>query len=119
MKKILLTTAALGFAAAMSAGVSTSVAAPIAPSGAQVNIATPNDDIVQVQRRWRRGRWVGPAVGVGIGLGILGAAAAANAYPYGYGYGGYGPGYGYYGAGPGRCWVQTGPYRGQGYWTYC
>ena len=115
MKKILLTTAALGFAAAMSAGVSTSMAAPIAPSGAQVNIATPNDDIVQVQRRWRRGRWVGPAVGVGIGLGILGAAAAANAYPYG----GYGPGYGYYGAGPGRCWVQTGPYRGQGYWTYC
>ncbi|HXL68275.1 MAG TPA: hypothetical protein VN930_05895 [Xanthobacteraceae bacterium] len=115
MNKILLTTAALGFAAAMSAGVSTSVAAPIAPSGAQVNIATPNDDIVQVQRRWRRGRWVGPAVGVGIGLGILGAAAAANAYPYG----GYGPGYGYYGSGPGRCWVQTGPYRGQGYWTYC
>ncbi len=117
MKKILLTTAALGFAAAMSAGISTSMAAPIAPSGAQVNIATPNDDVVQVQRRWRRGRggWAGPALGVGIGLGILGAAAAANAYPYG----GYGPGYGYYGNGPGRCWVQTGPYRGQGYWSYC
>jgi hypothetical protein len=117
MKKILLTTAALGFAAAMSAGISTSMAAPIAPSGAQVNIATPNDDVVQVQRRWRRGRggWGGPALGVGIGLGILGAAAAVNAYPYG----GYGPGYGYYGNGPGRCWVQTGPYRGQGYWTYC
>jgi ABC-type transport system substrate-binding protein len=116
MKKILLTTAALGFAAAMSAGVSTSMAAPIAPSGAQVNIATPNDDVVQVQR-WRRGRWIGPAVGVGIGLGLLGAAA----YPYGYGPGYYGPGY-YgpgYGPGPGRCWVQTGPYRGQGYWTYC
>jgi len=114
MKKILLTTAALGFAAAMSAGISTSMAAPIAPSGAQVNIATPNDDVVQVQRRFRRGRggWGGPALGVGIGLGILGAAAAANAYPYGYG-----PGY--YGPGPGRCWVQTGPYRGQGYWTYC
>lgn len=114
MKKILLTTAALGFAVAMSAGISTSMAAPIAPSGAQVNIATPNDDVVQVQRRWRRGRggWAGPALGVGIGLGILGAAAA---YPYGYGYG---PGY--YGAGPGgRCWVQNGPYRGQGYWTYC
>jgi hypothetical protein len=110
MKKILLTTAALGFAAAMSAGVSTSVAAPIAPSGAQVNIATPNDDIVQVQRRWRRGRWIGPAVG----LGIIGLGLGAAAYPYGYG-----PGYGYYGAGPGRCWVQTGPYRGQGYWTYC
>jgi hypothetical protein len=117
MKKILLTTAALGFAAAMSAGISTSMAAPIAPSGAQVNIATPNDDVVQVQRRFRRGRggWGGPALGVGIGLGILGAAAAANAYPYG----GYGPGYGYYGNGPGRCWVQTGPYRGQGYWSYC
>lgn len=117
MKKILLTTAALGFAAAMSAGVSTSMAAPIAPSGAQVNIATPNDDVVQVQRRWRRGRWIGPAVGVGIGLGILGAAA----YPWGYGPGYYGPGYGPgpYGPGPGRCWVQTGPYRGQGYWTYC
>jgi hypothetical protein len=110
MRKILLTTAALGFAAAMSAGAITATAAPIAPSGAQVNIATPNDDVVQVQRR-RRGRWVGPAVGVGIGLGILGAAAAANAYPYGY----YGPGP----YGPGRCWVQTGPYRGQGYWTYC
>ncbi len=109
MKKILLTTAALGFAVAMSAGVSTVTAAPIAPSGAQLNIATPND-VIEVQRRRGR-RWVGPAVGVGIGLGILGAAAAANAYPYGYGYG---PGYG-----PGRCWVQTGPYRGQGYWTYC
>jgi hypothetical protein len=117
MKKILLTTAALGFAAVMSAGISTSMAAPIAPSGAQVNIATPNDDVVQVQRRFRRGRggWGGPALGVGIGLGILGVAAAANAYPYG----GYGPGYGYYGNGPGRCWVQTGPYRGQGYWSYC
>src|ERR1700680_3268917 len=116
MKKILLTTAALGFAAAMSAGISTSMAAPIAPSGAQVNIATPNDDVVQVQRRFRRGRggWGGPALGVGIGLGVLGVAAAPNAYPYGY-YGG--PGY--YGPGPGRCWVQTGPYRGQGYWTYC
>jgi hypothetical protein len=112
MRKILLTTAALGFAAAMSAGLSTaSMAAPIAPLSAHVNAATPNDDVVQVQRRRR---WVGPAVGVGIGLGILGAAAAANAYPYGY-YGG--PGY--YGPGPGRCWVQTGPYRGQGYWTYC
>ena len=109
MKKILLTTAALGFAAAMSAGAYTATAAPIAPSGAQVNIATPNDDVVQVQR-WRRGRWIGPAVGAGIALGVLGAAA----YPYGY-YGG--PGY--YGPGPGRCWVQTGPYRGQGYWTYC
>jgi hypothetical protein len=115
MKKILLTTAALGFAVAMSAGVSTVTAAPMAPSGAQLNIATPNDDVVQVQRRRGRRGWVGPAVGVGIGLGILGAAAAASAYPYGYD----GPGPGYYGPGPGRCWVQTGPYRGQGYWTYC
>jgi hypothetical protein len=111
MNKILLTTAALGFAAAMSAGVTPALAAPIAPSGAQVNLATPNDNVVEVQRRRGR-RWVGPAVGAGVALGILGAAAAAQAYPYG-------PGYGYYGYGPGRCWVQTGPYRGQGYWTYC
>jgi hypothetical protein len=82
-------------------------AAPVAPSQNTVKQSTPQqtEDV-----RWRRGRYIGPAVA----LGVIGAIAATSYYnrPYGYGYydpyyrpyrpayyGYYGPRH-YYGPGP-------------------
>lgn len=76
-------------------------AAPIAPSQHTVKQSAPQqtEDV-----RWRRGRWIAPA----IALGVIGAAAGANYYynrPYYDPYYGpryrayYGPTY-YYGPGP-------------------
>lgn len=62
-------------------------AAPVVPSQNTVKQSVPSqtEDV-----RWRRGRWVGPAVA----LGVIGAIAAHNYYrrPYGY-YGYYDPYY--------------------------
>lgn len=114
MKMNLLKGAAvLGVAAALSAGVpSGAVAAPFkAGHGEALSAAAPSDTI-EVRRRHGRYLAYGAA-----GL-FLGAALAAPYYRGGYGY--YGPGYGYSAYGPGqKCWVQTGPYRGQGYWGWC
>ena len=78
------------------------VAAPVAPSQSTVKQSVPQqtEDV-----RWRRGRWIGPAVA----LGVIGAIAAhqydrryyrRNYYePYPAYYGYYGPRYNYYGYG--------------------
>jgi hypothetical protein len=112
MKMNLLKGAAvLGVAAALSAGVpNAAVAAPFQAGHGEALKSSAPSDTIEVRRRHGR-YW---AYGLG-GL-ALGAVLAA---PY---YRGYGPGYGYgYSAyGPGqKCWVQTGPYRGQGYWGWC
>jgi len=104
---------AIGAAVAILATASTaSVAAPIGIGSGQLALHSGEaSDVVQVSWRGRRNTAV--AVGVLGGL-ALGGAVAAGAYPY------YGGGY-YYAPPPPRrqCWVQTGPYRGQGYYTYC
>jgi hypothetical protein len=114
MTQILKKTMALATAAAIAASLSTgAMAAPLGNfAGAHVKNAVPQQTTDVRYRRW----WPG-YVAAGVGLGILGAGIAASAYPYGY----YGPPPGYYGPGPGpqQCWVQTGPYRGQGYWAWC
>lgn len=110
MKANLLKGAAVfGFVAALATGVpNAAVAAPFkAGHGEALKQAAPNDTI-EVHRRGRY--W---AYGLG-GL-ALGAVLAA---PYYRGY--YEPYYGYRAYGPApKCWYQTGPYRGQGYWGYC
>lgn len=77
------------------------------------------EQATQVQRRYRRNyyrrdnRWVGPAIALGIFGAAAAAAAAQNRGYY------YDAPYGYYEAPRQRCWVQTGPYQGQGYWGWC
>lgn len=106
---------AIGTAAAILATATTaSVAAPIGIGSGPLSIHNGEaSDVIQVSRRGRRNT----AIAVGAGALLLGGAiAAGSAYPY------YGPGYGYYAAPPPpqqQCWVQTGPYRGQGYYAYC
>lgn len=58
-------------------------AAPIAPAQNSVKQSVPQqtEDV-----RWRRGRWIGPAVA----FGVIGAIAAQNYYRRPYGYYGYG-----------------------------
>jgi hypothetical protein len=103
---------AIGTAAAILATASTaSVAAPIGIGSGQLALHNGEaSDVIQVSRRGRRNT----AIGLGILGGLaLGGAVAAGAYPYSpY----------YYAAPPPpqrQCWVQTGPYRGQGYYAYC
>lgn len=112
MKKFKLYQFAMALVAAVliSAAASEINTAYAAPAGSVQNFkGVVNDQATQVQRRWRghhhRGRWVGPAVA----LGIFGAAAAAAAAQNQY----------YYDQPRQRCWVQTGPYQGQGYWAWC
>lgn len=102
---------AIGTAAAILASASTfAVAAPIGVgSGSLVLQNTETSDVINVSRRGRRNT----AVGLGVLGGLaIGGALASGAYaapaPY------------YYAPAPQRqCWVQTGPYRGQGYYAYC
>jgi hypothetical protein len=104
---------AIGTAAAILATASTaSVAAPIGIGSGQLALHNGEaSDVIQVSRRGRRNT----AIGLGVLGGLaLGGAIAHGAYPY---YGG-----GYYAAPPPprrQCWVQTGPYQGQGYYAYC
>jgi hypothetical protein len=101
---------------AAASEINTAYAAPAA-SAANLNGVVDNQ-ATQVQRRHRhhhhhgRNRWVGPAVALGI-FGAAAAAAAAQNNNY------YNQPYGYYQEPRQRCWVQTGPYRGQGYWGWC
>lgn len=102
---------AVGTAAAIAVSASTfAVAAPIGSGQLAVKNAAASD-VIQVSRRGRRN--------TAIALGILGGLALGGALAHGSPY--YGPSY--YAAPPPppptRCWVQTGPYRGQGYWAYC
>jgi hypothetical protein len=103
---------ALAGAVLISAAASQINAAYAAPAASVQNFkGVVNEQTTDVQWR-RRNRWVGPA----IALGVFGAAAAAAAsqnrgYYYDEPY--------YYEAPRQRCWVQTGPYRGQGYWGWC
>lgn len=63
------------------------VAAPVAPSQNTVKQSAPQqtEDV-----RWRRGRWIAPA----IALGVIGGVVAANSYYYNRPYGYYDPYYG-------------------------
>ncbi len=118
MKKFKLYQFALALVAAVlvSAAASEVNKAYAAPAASVQNFqgALP-EHATQVQRRYRhhhhyghrRGnRWVGPAVALGI-FGAAAAAAAAQNNGY------------YYNEPRQRCWVQTGPYQGQGYWGWC
>ena len=111
---ILSKAAALTTAAAIAvSAVSVASAAPIGSGQLAVKEAASIDDVTNVH--WRgRWRWGG------VGLGVLGGIALGSALAYGPRY--YGPAYAYGPAYPypsQRCWIQTGPYRGQGYWGYC
>lgn len=112
MKSTFLKSAtALGFVAALA--VSVPQMAGAAPFGAGTGEALKSantSDVTEVRHRGRGGRYL--AYGVG-GL-LLGSALA---YPYYRGGYGYGPNYAY--SGGQKCWYQTGPYRGQGYWGWC
>jgi hypothetical protein len=115
MKKIKLYQFALALIAAVlfsatTSAVNTAYAAPAA-SATHLKGAV-SEQTTDVQWRRRRNNWVAPAVA----LGIFGAAAAAAA-SQNRGY--YEQPYGYYQAPRQRCWVQTGPYQGQGYWGWC
>ena len=105
---------ALVAAVLISAGagqINTASAAPVASAHNLQGVV--GEQATDVQwRRHHRGRYVGPA----IALGIFGAAAAAAAAQNN-GY--YNQPYGYYQAPRQKCWVQTGPYQGQGYWSWC
>lgn len=117
MTKLMKSATALGFAAALAASVpNIAVAAPFTAGGGEaLKSAAPSNttDVHWRGRGWGRGWGWGAALGTGL---VLGGALAYPAYRSYY----YGPGPGYYGYGaPQRCWVQTGPYRGQGYWAAC
>jgi hypothetical protein len=110
--RLLKSAAAVGTAAAIAiSAANVAVAAPIG-SGQLALKEAASTDVIDVGWRGRRN--------TAIGLGILGGLAlgGALAYPH-YGYG-YAPAYYPYAYAPQqRCWIQTGPYRGQGYWGYC
>ncbi len=102
---------ALVAAVLISAGASQINAAYAAPAASAQNFkGVVTEQTTQVQRR--RNHWVGPAVALGI-FGAAAAAAAAQNRGY------YEQPYGYYQQPRQRCWVQTGPYQGQGYWSWC
>jgi hypothetical protein len=105
---------AIGTAAAIAVSASSfAVAAPIG-SGQLALKEAATSDVIHVGSRGRRNTAIGAAVVGGL---LLGGALA-------HGHGGYYAPQPYYYAAPPppppqRCWVQTGPYRGQGYWAYC
>jgi hypothetical protein len=114
---VLALVAAVLFSATTSQ-INTAYAAPAA--SAQNFKGVVGDNTTNVQHRHRHhghhhhhsGRWVGPAVALGI-FGAAAAAAAAQNNGY------YQQPYGYYQQPRQRCWVQSGPYQGQGYWAWC
>jgi hypothetical protein len=106
--RILKKAAAIGTAAAIAAStIVPAVAAPIGTGQLALREAAPAD-VIDVGWRGRRN--------TAIALGVLGGLALGGAFAY--------PHYGYYPypyayAQPRKCWIQTGPYRGQGYYAYC
>jgi hypothetical protein len=108
---------ALALAAAVTlaapSGINSAFAAPAGSAANLKDVVTEQTTQVQRGRHWHgrhyhgRNRYVGPA----IALGIFGAAAAAAAAQNNQYY--------YYNQPRQRCWVQTGPYQGQGYWGWC
>jgi hypothetical protein len=94
---------------AAASQINTAYAAPVASATNLKGVVSEQTEDVQ----WRRRRWVGPAVALGIFGAAAAAAAAQNRGYY------YEEPYGYYESPRQRCWVQTGPYRGQGYWSWC
>lgn len=116
--------AGIGFAAALTAlGSLPAAAAPVALGNSvpQAVRSVPAAPVENVRCR-------GCAVGFGIAAGVIAGAAIANAtrrdryYDQGPGYYDAGPGYygrPVYSRNPGRCWVETNPHRGTGYWTRC
>ncbi len=110
-KFVLALVAAVLFSATTSA-VNTAYAAPAASVQNFKGVVGDQTNTVQYHRHRHGNRWVGPAVALGI-FGAAAAAAAAQNNGY------YQQPYGYYQAPRQRCWVQTGPYQGQGYWGWC
>lgn len=112
MNKVLAVGTAVAAAAVISVSASSqAVAAPIGATQLALKNAVVSD-VVDVSRRGRRN--------TAIGLGVLGGLALGGALAHG-AYAAPSP---YYYTSPAppppqRCWVQTGPYRGQGYWAYC
>jgi L-alanine-DL-glutamate epimerase-like enolase superfamily enzyme len=105
---------ALVAAVLLSAAASEINTAYAAPAASATNLkGVVGQNTVDVHYHRHHNRWVGPAVA----LGIFGAAAAAAAAQNNRGY--YEQPYGYYEQPRQRCWVQTGPHRGQGYWAWC
>jgi hypothetical protein len=101
---------AVGTAVAIAASASTvAVAAPIGSGQLAVKSSAPSD-VTDVGWRGRRNT----AIALGALGGLFLGSALAHGY-YGYGYAPYPYAY----APAQRCWIQTGPYRGQGYWGYC
>ncbi|MBX3524021.1 MAG: hypothetical protein KF807_12500 [Xanthobacteraceae bacterium] len=99
---------ALVAAVLISAGaaqINTASAAPVASAHNFQGVVGEQATDVQWRRR-HRGRYVGPAIALGI-FGAAAAAAAAQNQQY------------YYSQPRQKCWVQTGPYQGQGYWSWC
>jgi hypothetical protein len=114
--RILKKAAALGTAAAIAVSAAIpAVAAPIGTGQLALKEAAPAD-VVDVGWRGRRNTAI--ALGVLGGL-ALGGALAYPHYSYSYGYYPAYPAYPYAYAQPRKCWIQTGPYRGQGYLAYC
>ena len=104
---------AVGTAAAIAVSASTfAVAASIGVGSGSLSLQNAAvSDVIEVSRRGRRNTAIGAAVLGGL---FLGGALAHGGYPYA-------PQPYYYAAPPPppQCWVQTGPYRGQGYYAYC
>lgn len=103
--------AALGAATAIA--VSAATAAYAAPAGIGGAVAVQNaapSPIVDVRHR-HRGRYVTAGV-------VSGLAVSTFLYGSHHHYGPH-PGAVYYNGPPERCWVQNGPYRGQGRWVWC
>lgn len=113
----------VGLAATAAMALATPVSA--APLGADLGLA--KSVPAQTEQVYCRGCWVAGGVAAGVVAGAAIAGAARGPY-----YGGpyyaappvvyappppvyYAPRYAY----GQRCWVQTGPYRGQGYFTRC
>ncbi|MBX9777806.1 MAG: hypothetical protein K2Y71_25795 [Xanthobacteraceae bacterium] len=109
-----MTVPAKTLAAALIAAAIPLVAAPAAATPLSQSLALANPDVgtvEQVQYRWDRGRWIGPAAAGFAAGAIVGGALSSQAYNEGYyAYGAAPSGYYAYGAAPGN--AATRRYRG-------
>jgi hypothetical protein len=110
--RFLKNAAAVGTAVAIAiSAANVAVAAPLGSGQLALKEAAPVD-VIDVGWRGRRN--------TAVALGVLGGLALGGALAYPRYYGGYYPAYAApYPYAAQQCWVQTGPYRGQGYYTYC